>query len=125
MEQLRERLWRRYQRDQYTLIAIDWTHRGATLDLVCEKMGAVAFVFIRDTPPGPAEQAVLNRALCTFLRSRRASGVYVRWDRAWLEEGRLRTEEGAFPVEDPDLGLVGDLPLEGGPPTVGGGAARR
>jgi hypothetical protein len=102
MEQLREALWRHYQREDYALVALGWESRGTTIDLACEKMGVVVFVAIRDGLPGPEEQDRLNRALCRFLRGRRASGVYLRWDRAWFEDGHVRVQESAFPVRDPD-----------------------
>lgn len=102
----RESLWHHYRRDQYSLIAMDWSRFGATIDLVCEKMREVAFVVMRDAVPPPEEQARLNRGLCWYLRWHRATGVYVRWDRAWLEDGHWHVEQDAFPVTDPDTAML-------------------
>lgn len=102
--ELLERVTRHYCAEGYALVAEEVRLRGVCIPLVCERRREVAFVLLSAEEPTEPERDALNRALCEFLRRRRASGVGVRWDRACLIDDDLVVVEDAFPVRDPEAG---------------------
>ncbi len=84
MTRERRTVWEDYGSRGYSLEAVGFRHAGVTLDLIFYKGDEVAAVIVRDAPPSEAEWSCIRTAFRAFLLARRASGLYVRLDRAWL-----------------------------------------
>jgi hypothetical protein len=96
MENVLTVVWEALRQQGYCLEYEGFRLDGPEVPLICTRGDVIVGFVLQPEPPGLEEQRALSRTLLGYIRARRLSEIHVRWDLAWVEDGRARLTPNAF-----------------------------